>query len=338
VAVNEQTIAQAMAGDARAFGELTEPYRRELRVHCYRILGSAQDAEDVLQETLLAAWQGLDRLEQATALRAWLYRIATNRCLNALRDSRRRSPELQVPVALPREAPQPTRLGEPSWVEPYPDALLEQLPDSAPGPDARYLARESLTLAFVTALQHLTPAQRAAMLLRDVLGFRAAEVATMLDSTEDSVNSALKRARAVLQQALPSRERAPAPDSPAERRVVERFVEAFERGDIDAIVALLTDDAWLTMPPMPLEYQGRDAAHRFLTTVGFRGNRSFKLVATRANTQPAFGCYTTDLQTPIARAHGLLVLTLQGSEISAVTRFLDNSLLPQFGLPRTLRL
>jgi RNA polymerase sigma-70 factor (ECF subfamily) len=160
----------------------------------------------------------------------------------------------------------------------------------------------------------------------------------MLDSTEDSVSSALKRARAALQQALPSRERAPAPDSPAERRVVDRFVEAFERGDIDAIVALLTDDAWLTMPPMPLEYQGRDAAHRFLTTVGFRGNRSFKLVATRANTQPAFGCYVTDLQTPIARAHGLLVLTLQGSEISAVTRFLDNSLLPQFGLPRTLRL
>jgi RNA polymerase sigma-70 factor (TIGR02960 family) len=337
VAVTEQLLARARAGDGEAFRELVGPYRRELHVHCYRMLGSVQDAEDVLQETLLAAWRGLDRFEERSSLRTWLYRIATNRCLNALRAGERRIQERSSRVVgeLP-ELPEPTRWAEPTWLEPYPDALLDGLPDAAPGPDVRYERRESISLAFVAAMQSLPPRQRAVLVLRDVLGFRASEVADALGTSEDSVTSALKRARATVAGQLPAGGGA-LPDSRRERELAARFAEAFERGDIDAIVALLTDDAWLRMPPLPLEYQGRAAAAAFMKTIAFRGTRRYRLIPTRANGQPAYGCYLYDAHTPIARAHGLLVITLAGERISAVTRFLDNSLLAHFGLPRTLR-
>jgi RNA polymerase sigma-70 factor (TIGR02960 family) len=239
-----------------------------------------------------------------------------------------------------QEAPlsDPTRSGEPLWLEPYPDSLLGDLPDTALGPEARYAARESVSLAFVAALQHLPPRQRAALILRDVLGFRAAEAAAILDCSLDTVSGALKRARAGIAEHLPAgaRDRAPLPGSARERDLTARFAEAFERGDIAGIAALLTDDAWLTMPPLPFEYQGAAAA-RFLAEISFRGGtRRFRLIPTRANGQPAFGCYLRDSTAPIAYAHGLLVLTLDGDRVCAITRFIDNSVLPRFGLPRTL--
>jgi RNA polymerase sigma-70 factor (ECF subfamily) len=218
--------------------------------------------------------------------------------------------------------------------------LLEGVPDVAPGPEARYEAKESVALAFVAGLQHLPPRQRAVLLLRDVLGFHADEAAEILESTAASVNSALQRARDALETRLPAaeRERAPLPRSSRERRLVGRFTDAFENDDIDGLVELLTDDAWLTMPPATHEYQGRAAINEFLLEgARWRGDRGYQLVPTRANAQPAFGCYMRDAQAPVFRAHGVLVLTLQGDRISAITRFLDNSLLPHFGLPRTLR-
>jgi RNA polymerase sigma-70 factor (ECF subfamily) len=337
--VTERTLTRARAGDEEAFRELTDPYRRELQLHCYRIVASVQDAEDLVQETLLAAWRGLDRFEGRASLRAWLYRIATNRCLNALRDAGRRPRDMPAPD-LPPDPPEPTREVEPIWLEPYPDVLLESVADGSPGPEARYEAREAVGLAFVAGLQHLPPNQRAVLVLRDVLGFRAAEVAGMLDSSEASVNSALQRARAAFESRLPAgdRERAPLPHSPRERELVGRFADAFESGDVPAIVALLTDDAWLTMPPVPLQYQGPDAIGRFLSTVPAGGAlERFRLVATRANAQPAFGFYLRDPQCPIARGSGVMVLTLEGDRVSAITAFHDTSVFPLFGLPRTLR-
>ena len=333
---SETTLDRARAGDGEAFRELTEPHRRELQLHCYRMLGSVQDAEDVVQETLLAAWRGLDGFEGRSSVRAWLYRIATNRCLNALRDSERRPHQLNRLLA---EAPEPTRRSEPTWFEPYPDALLEDLPDTSPGPEARYETRETLALAFVAGLQRLPARQRAVLVLRDVLGYRAAEVADLLDSSEVSVYSALQRARAALDGQLPARDRehAPLPRSPRERELVGRFVDAFENADIDRVIALLTDDAWLTMPPEPLEYQGHAAIAEFYLTRSWWGVQAARLVPTRANGQPAFGYYLRDPVSPIAHAHGLIVLTLEGDRISAITRFGDNSLFPLFGLPRTLR-
>jgi RNA polymerase sigma-70 factor (ECF subfamily) len=329
--VTEQLLARAQAGDGEAFGELVEPYRRELHLHCYRMLGSVHDAEDLLQETLLAAWRGLDGFAGRSALRTWLYRIATNRCLNALRAGERRirPPSPPTEVALP----EPTRWVEPTWLEPYPDLLLDGVPDRAPGPDARYERKEAVSLAFVAAMQALPPRQRAVLVLRDVLGFRAAEVARSLDTSEDSVNSALKRARTALAGQLPA---GALPDSRRERELAAGFAEAFERGDIPAIVALLTDDAWLRMPPLPLEYQGRAAATRFLTTIAFRDQRRYRLIPTRANGQPAFGSYYRDVHTPILRAHGLVVVTVARDGISALTRFLESSTLARFGLPRIL--
>jgi RNA polymerase sigma-70 factor (TIGR02960 family) len=335
--VTETILARARAGDGDAFGELTEPHRRELQLHCYRILGTVQDAEDMVQETLLAAWRGLDGFEGRSSVRAWLYRIATNRCLNALRDTGRRAqPVTRLPAF---EAPEPTRRTEPTWYEPYPDALLEDLPDASPGPEARYETRESLALAFVAGLQRLPPRQRAVLVLRDVLGFRAAEVADLLDSSEVSVNSALQRARAALDGQLPARdrERAPLPRSPREVELVGRFVDAFESADVDRIVALLTRDASMTMPPEPLEYCGHAAIAEFYLTRTWWGAQAVRLVPTRANGQPAFGYYLRDPASGIAHAHGLVVLTLEGDRVSAITRFRDGGLFPLFGLPRTLR-
>ena len=207
------TLTRARAGEEEAFRSLIEPYRRELQLHCYRILGSLQDAEDLLQETLLAAWRGLDKFEGRASMRSWLYRIATNRCLNARRDSGRRALEPRTDLLAP------TRITEPPWLEPYPDVLLEGIADLSPGPDARYETKEAVALAFITFLQHLAPHQRAVLVLRDVLGFPASEVASMLDTSEASVNSALQRARATLESRTPlgagALERAPLPGLPA---------------------------------------------------------------------------------------------------------------------------
>jgi len=332
--VTTDLISRARAGDGEAFRELTEPYRRELQVYCYRMLGSLQDAEDALQDTLLGAWQGLKGFEGRASIRTWLYRIATNRCLNARRSASRR-PAKEWDIA-EYEPPEPTRFGEIVWLEPFPDALLEGVMDVPLGPEARYEQAESISLAFVTALQVLPPRQLAVLVLRDVLGFHANEVAGMLDSTIDSVNSLLKRARASLQRRLPTsadREPAPAPDSPSERATVAEFVRAYESGDLDALVALLTDDVFLSMPPLPLEYEGRDVVARFYASMIGSGRR-FDLVPTRANGQPAFGAYLR-ASTGIRHGTGLLVLTLTGDRISSVTRF-DNSVLPWFGLPRSL--
>jgi RNA polymerase sigma-70 factor (TIGR02960 family) len=332
--VTEQTLARARAGDEDAFRELTDPYRRELQLHVYRIVGSAQDAEDLLQETLLAAWRGLERYEGRASVRTWLHRIATNRALDALRASRRR-PEDRQRIT---EAPEPTRHAEPIWLEPFPDVLLDGIPDDAPGPDARYEAREATTLAFVAGLQHLPPQQRAVLVLRDVLGYRAAEAAEMLETSEAAVNSLLRRARAAFETRLPAtgRERASLPDSKRERDVVGRLADAFEAGDIDGVVALLTDDAWLTMPPEPYEYQGRAAIAAFLRNRAVQRGTPLRLVPTRANGQPAFGCYFPSPETGVARPYGLLVVTLDGDEISWMTWFADSSVFPLFGLPGAL--
>jgi RNA polymerase sigma-70 factor (TIGR02960 family) len=327
-------ISRAQAGDGEAFRELIEPYRRELQVHCYRMLGSFQDAEDALQDTLLAAWQGLGRFERRASLRTWLYRIATNRCLDALRSaSRRPAKEWDVPNV---EPPEPTRLGEAVWLEPFPNALLEGAIDMPLGPEARYERTESISLAFVTALQLLPPRQVAVLILRDVLGFQASEVSEMLEWSLDSVNSILKRARASLQRRLETaacRQPAPAPASPAEDAIVARFVNAWESADIDAVVALLTDDVFISMPPIPFEYAGREAVAAFCAGI-FDAGRRFELIPTGANGQPACGVY---LRGPNGISHGigLYVLTLTGNHICAMTRF-ENTVLSWFGLPRSL--
>ncbi|MGV4986507.1 sigma-70 family RNA polymerase sigma factor [Streptomyces sp. NRAIS4] len=334
----ETILDRARAGDGEAFRELVEPHRRELQLYCYRILGSVQDAEDMVQETLLAAWRGLDGFQGRASVRAWLYRIATNRCLNALRDARRR-PQPREPVRPPVDVPEPTRRSEAVWYEPYPDALLADLPDTAPGPEARYEMREALALSFTAGLQQLPPRQRAVLVLRDVLGFRAADVAELLDSSGVSVNSALQRARAALDGRLPApeRDRAPLPRSARERALAGRFVDAMENSDVDGLVALLTEDAWLTMPPEPLEYQGPAAIARFYRALPWWGAQGLRLVPTRANARPAFGSYLREPGGPNAHAYGLVVLTLRDDRISAITRFGDNGLLARFGLPRILR-
>ncbi len=330
------TVDRARAGDEQAFEELVAPFRRELQVHCYRILGSLQDAEDVLQETLLAAWRGLEGFEERASLRSWLYRIATRRCLNALRDSARR-PQRMPGADGPLNAPEPTRSAEPLWLEPYPDTLLEGLADRADGPDARYETKEAVALAFVSGLQRIPPHQRAVLVLRDVLGYRAAEVADMLDTTVAAVTSALQRARTAVEHAAPPGDRATLPADAAARELLGRFAAAFETGDVETVVALLSDDAWLRMPPEPHEYQGRQAIRAFLATRRlWQDGRGVRLVGTRANGQPAFAYYLGDPHAAVVRIGGLLVLTLDNDAIAAVTRFGDTGVLSRFGLPRTL--
>jgi RNA polymerase sigma-70 factor (TIGR02960 family) len=335
-----QLLARAQTGDETAFEALTESFRAALQLHCYRIVGSVQDAEDVVQETLVAAWRALEGFEGRASVRSWLYQIATNRALNHLRDRGRRLPELPAPPEEIPRPPQPTRLGEPVWLEPYPDVLLEGVADRGLGPDARYEAREAIGLAFMFALQRLPPRQRAVLVLRDVLAFRAAEVAEMLGVTEVAVNRMLQRARhSVDRSARPGAlQDAPLPDSPQERELVSRFATAFQSGDIPGVVELLTGDALMTMPPESAEYQGPEAIGRFLSTVPAAGAlERFRLVATRANGQPAFACYLKDPHTPIAHAYGLMVLTLRGGRVAGLAGFADTGVFAAFGLPRTLR-
>jgi RNA polymerase sigma-70 factor (TIGR02960 family) len=331
--VTNRTLARARSGDEDAFRELTDPYRRELQLHIYRIVGSAQDAEDLLQETLLSAWRALEQFRGSDrAVRAWLYRIATNRSLDALRASRRRADRRRM-----TEVPEPTRYGAVMWLEPYPDTLLESIADQAPGPEARYEAKEAIALAFIVGLQHLPPQQRAVLVLRDVLGFRAGEAAEMLATTEASVNSLLRRARDAFESRLPAtvRERAPLPSSKLERDIVGRFAEAIEAGDTDRVVALVTDDAWLSMPPEPYEYQGATAIGAFLSDRTVRRGAPL-LVPTRANAQPAFGVYFPDPETGVARPFAMIVLTLRDDRISAITWFGGGSVIPHFELPQML--
>ena len=334
VGIDEELLAQARAGDEDAFRRLTEPHLRELQVHCYRMLGSFHDAEDALQDSLLAAWRGLDSFQGRASLRTWLYTIATNRCLNVRRSAaRRRAHGWDVPGV---EPPEPTRLGEVVWLEPLPDALVEGGLDVPLGPEARYEQTEAVTLAFVTALQVLPPRQIAVLVLRDVLGFTAKEAADMLDSTVESVTSALKRARASLDRRrldLADRTPPPATRSRAEDELLAKFVTAYESADLDTVVALLTDDVFISMPPMPFEYEGRAAVADFCTRL-FAAGRRFDLLPTRANGQPAYGVY---LRAPDGTSHatGLFVLTLSGNGISAMTRF-EPTVLPAFALPPEL--
>ncbi|WP_225844755.1 sigma-70 family RNA polymerase sigma factor [Streptomyces sp. HPF1205] len=336
-------IARAQGGDHDAFRDLVQGHSHELQVHCYRILGSLQDAEDALQETLVSAWRNLGEFGQRSSLRTWLYRIATNRCLSMLRaDSRR--PRPRAAPSLPEGAlPEPAGAGDaPPWLEPYPDVLLDHLVDQRPGPEARYETTEAVSLAFVTALQLLPPRQRAALVLRDVLGYHADEAARMLQATEDSVNSALKRARATVDKHLAdaggtrSGRHARQPDSAAEHRLVARFTDALERADLDALIELLVTDVRLSMPPAMLEYRGIESARRLFAAVVFRPGRTYRVVPTRANGQPAFGVYLADPQCGVHRAYTLLVTTTAGDHITSITGFHDTNVMTRFGLPRTL--
>jgi RNA polymerase sigma-70 factor (TIGR02960 family) len=332
--MTEATLTRARAGDHAAFEELTAPYRRELQLHCYRILGSVQDAEDLLQETLLAAWRGLGGFEERASLRAWLYRIATNRCLNARRDSARRPQEVRMEFP---DMPRPTRMAEPLWLEPYPDALLDGVPDVAPGPDARYELKESVALAFITGLQQLPASQRAVIVLREVLGLSAAEVADMLDTSPASVNSALQRARAALEsRGVVPRDRAALPAGADARALAGQFAEAFEQGDVEALVGMLSDDVLITMPPEPLVYEGLEVCRAFLHDRLTGMARRRKLILTSANGQPAFAYYLADAHDPVGHCLGVIVMTVEGDRIVALTRFADSGFLPAFGLPRTL--
>ncbi|WP_245665967.1 RNA polymerase subunit sigma-70 [Actinoplanes subtropicus] len=299
------------------------------------MLGSLTDAEDLLQETLLAAWRGLSGFQQRASLRSWLYRIATNQCLNALRSAGRRLPVEPIP---PFQPPEPTQRDEITWLQPYPDTLLDDIADPAPGPDARYQSTEAVELAFVAALQRMPPRQTAALLLRDVLGFATDEVAGMLNTTPTAVKGALQRARASLDQPpdSPDPARIPQPTVGPDGDVPRRFADAFIAADIDGVIALLTDAAWLSMPPAPHQYHGPDAIRAFLhTAFTYRGQRRIHLLPTRANTQPAFGSYLSDPDTPVATPAGLFVLTLTADRIQAITRFHLDALYPRFGLPES---
>ena len=321
--MTQATLALAQAGDGEAFRELVDPHRRELQAHCYRILGSVQDAEDVLQEALLAAWRSIGQFD-GRSLRAWLYRIATNRSLNFLRGESRRP----QPVGLAGRG-EPGWTGDPWWLEPYPG----DLDGLTPGPEARYDTRESIALSFVAGLQQLPPQQRAVLVLRDVLGFSAAETAGILDTTAVAVNSAGIRARAVLPPGRQPDE-VPIPKSPAEAAVVDRFVSAFQSFDLDELVALLTEDARVTMPPEPLELRGAVQIVSFLFQV--HQGHEVKFLPTRANGQPALVFYIADPHASLWRANGVIVITLRGDQIQALTRFADQSVLTRFGYPRTL--
>ena len=329
-------LQRARGGDERAFAELTGPYRRELQVHCYRMLGSLTDAEDLLQETLLAAWRGLPGFQERSSVRSWLYRIATNQCLNALRAAGRRVIPEPVPPFAP---PEPTRRGEITWLQPYPDVLLEGIADTAPGPDARYQASEAVELAFIAGLQRMPPGQAAALVLRDVLGFATHEVASMLGTSQTAVKGTLQRARAALDQHRDqaSHTRAPRPGPATERALARRFADAYIAGDIDAVVALLTEDIWLSMPPAPHQYHGTAAVRSFLrASFDFRGDRRVYLVPTGANTQPALASYLSDRVEPAATSAGLFVLTMADQKIRAITRFHLDELYPRFGLAGSL--
>jgi RNA polymerase sigma-70 factor (ECF subfamily) len=295
-----------------AYAQLIEPHRAELRAHCYRMLGSLHDAEDALQDALLRAWRGLSGFEGRSSVRTWLYRIATNACLDLL-ERRPRQPA--------------------EWPDPFPDEVLD-IEDGRASPDARYEQREAVELAFVAALQHLPATQRAALLLRDVLGFSAKETAAALDTTVASANGALRRARAAVESRLPEQSQQAALRALGDgeiRRIVERYADALERADLDAMVAMLAEDASFSMPPLPDRFHGLAEIAPFLARGPFRVR--WRNVPVRANGQPAVGCYMWDRGRGAYVFHSIDVLTLRGGRIAAVTAFTDDRLFADFGLP-----
>jgi RNA polymerase sigma-70 factor (ECF subfamily) len=322
-------LVQARSGDQQAFADLVGPHLRELRVHCYRMLGSFQDAEDVIQEVLLRAWRHLDTFENRSSVRQWLYRIATNRCLTF--QARAATPPPATGPVPPPNAPDVEAVA----LQPYPDSRLAMLSDH--DPQARYDLRESVDLAFLSAIQLLPARQRAVLLLRDVLAFSAAETAGLLDTTVAGVNSALQRGRAALHEHRATGRLRPgqrAESSAVERSILRRYLSAWHACDIPALVALLREDALLTMPPFPLAYRGREAIAQFLATVPAGGRLDqILLVPTKANVRPAVAAYIRDPGGRPATAYGIMVLTIDGSVIGEITGFADPALFPFFGLP-----
>jgi RNA polymerase sigma-70 factor (TIGR02960 family) len=338
VTVSDATLARARKGDEQAFRELTEPHRRELHMHCYRLLGSVQDAEDALQETLIAAWRGLPGFREQAPARTWLYRIATNQCLNMLRARGRRPPPAPVP---PFDPPEPTRHGDVTWLQPYPCAEPERA-GAVAGPEVGVETAEGIELAFIAALQRMPPRQAAVLVLADVLGFAVDDIAAMLGASRTSVKGLLQRARAAARGTRHEEAAASAAVRSSERAVSRRFAHAYAADDIDGVVALLTDDAWLSMPPAPHEYQGGALIGSFLrASATWRAGRRFVLVPACANGQPAFGCYLESPGRPQdgsprhADAAGLIVLGVAGRQITSITRFLDPEVLGFLGLPAT---
>jgi RNA polymerase sigma-70 factor (ECF subfamily) len=322
-----ELLAAAREGDEQAFGRLVEPYRGELHAHCYRMLGSVQDAEDTLQETLLRAWRALARFEGRSSLRSWLYTIATNTSLNAIskRPKQRILPMDYGPSFGADDIPgQPVI--ESVWVEPYPDAALD---DGFAGPEARYELRESVELAFVAALQHLPPNQRAALILREVLDFSAKECAEALDTTTASVNSALQRARATIDERLPEhsqQETLRSLDDEQLREIVERYMAAMQAGDVEAVVGMLAEDAVWSMPPLASWYRGHDAIAAFLAVGPLSGEWQWRHLPARVSGQAAIGSYARDAGTGAYLPFALDVLTLRGTQIQEVTSFITRAL------------
>jgi RNA polymerase sigma-70 factor, ECF subfamily len=326
-------VLAAQAGDQMAFETLVGAYRRELLVHCYRMLGSLHDAEDLVQETLLRAWEKRTTLTSPGAYRAWLYRIATNLCLDRLRSAPRRSlPPETHPVSDP-SSPLPERAREPIWLEPFPDELLA---DEHSDPQDRALSRERITLAFLVALQHLTPVQRAVLLLREVLEWEAREVAEWLNLSVPAVNSALQRARRALQQRNVGSEATATRSGLYGPALLDRYVALWEQDDIPGFVALLREDAWFTMPPFPAWFQGRAAIATLFQTPLFTHVRQRRLLPTRANGSPAFGLYQWEAETGVYRLFGLAVLGVVDEQIAYLVAFLDLESLSSFALPPTL--
>jgi RNA polymerase sigma-70 factor (ECF subfamily) len=326
-------VLAAQAGDRMAFETLVGSYRRELLVHCYRMLGSLSDAEDLVQETLLRAWEKRATLTSPGSSRAWLYRIATNLCLNMLtRAPRRFLPPDTHPQSDP-SSPAPPRLREPIWLEPFPDELLA---DPHSYPEDRALQRERITLAFLVALQHLTPAQRAILLLREVLEWPASEVAQWLNLSVPAVNSGLQRARRALQERNVLPETPTALPTPPLQSLLDRYVTLWEQADIPGLVALLREDAWFTMPPIPVWFQGRAAIATVLRTSIFTAGRQRRLLPTQANSSPAFGLYQREAEADTYQLFGLLVLGVVGEQIGSLVAFLEPSSLSSFALPPTL--
>ncbi|MGK5522981.1 sigma-70 family RNA polymerase sigma factor [Micromonospora sp. URMC 107] len=327
------------AGDEQTFAELTERHRRELQVHCYRMLGSFDDAEDLVQETFLRAWRKRESFQGRSTVRAWLYRIATNACLDFLERHNRQPRQLVAPTLSHGSVSGRTALPqvEVPWLQPYPDRLLEPVAPPDVEPDAALVAKETIELAFLAAIQHLPPRQRAVLILRDVLGWPATDTATLLDGTVAAVNSALQRARATLKRHLPERRMEwPAATDPSqeERAVLQRYVEATERADLSALAALLREDARFTMPPKPTWFEGRDAIIESWTPamVGPTAWKDWYHVLTRANRQPAVACYVRGPGRSRYQALGLDVLRIEGGQIVEITAFLPR-IFPAFGLP-----
>lgn len=324
----------------QAFARLAEPFRRELKLHCYRMLGSLREAEDLVQETYLRAWRAFDSFEGRGSFRAWLYQIATNACLNALagrKSAARLLPDQWAPAAM--QLPDGIAATDVAWLEPYPDTDLERIADDAPTPEARYAARESVQLAFVAVIQQLPPRQRAALLLCDVLGWAAAETATLLGGSTASINSALQRARDTLAKRFPDgRPPAVSSPTPAQQRLLGRYVQAWEALDVDSFVSLLKEDATCTMPPTPQWYAGRQAIRTFFEWA-WKAYDGFRLVPTGANRQPAFAAYSRARADAPFAAHSLHVIRLEHDMISTLTLFAKPEgprLFEAFGFPLTL--